>query len=198
MPTTAAKSLGSRPTLRNPVPGMLQARTLEWVATSFSSAWKWSHSVLSDSSGPHGLQPTRLLRPWDFPGKSTGVGCQCLLRMLTTGAPQRKSSASPSSALPGAFRECSHWLPVPPSQTWMDSQGRQGVWGKSLIWYRQQKPWNQRKQRWYRETTSNEYPPRGGADCIQRARTGNHSEKKEKTGNTKALLKIKKRKKKKS
>ena len=30
---------------------------------------------------PHGLQPTRLLRPWDFPGKSTGVGCHCLLRV---------------------------------------------------------------------------------------------------------------------
>ena len=29
---------------------------------------------------PHGLQPTRLLRPWGFPGKSTGVGCHCLLR----------------------------------------------------------------------------------------------------------------------
>ena len=29
---------------------------------------------------PHGLQPTRLLRPWDFPGRSTGVGCHCLLR----------------------------------------------------------------------------------------------------------------------
>ena len=28
---------------------------------------------------PHGWQPTRLLRPWDFPGKSTGVGCHCLL-----------------------------------------------------------------------------------------------------------------------
>ena len=28
---------------------------------------------------PHGLQPTRLLCPWDFPGKSTGVGCHCLL-----------------------------------------------------------------------------------------------------------------------
>ena len=27
-----------------------------------------------------GLQPTRLLHPWDFPGKSTGVGCHCLLR----------------------------------------------------------------------------------------------------------------------
>ena len=32
--------------------------------------WKWSHSVVSDSSRPHGLQPTRLLHPWDFPGKS--------------------------------------------------------------------------------------------------------------------------------
>ena len=34
---------------------------------------------MSDSSRPHGLQLTRLLRPWDFPGKSTGVGCHCLL-----------------------------------------------------------------------------------------------------------------------
>ena len=31
----------------------------------------------------HGiLQPTRLLRPWDFPGKSTRVGCHCLLNLL--------------------------------------------------------------------------------------------------------------------
>ena len=36
--------------------------------------------VVSDSLRPHGLQPTRLLRPWEFPGKSTGVGCHCLLR----------------------------------------------------------------------------------------------------------------------
>ena len=34
---------------------------------------------MSDSSRPHGLQPTRLLCPCDFPGKSTGVGCHCLL-----------------------------------------------------------------------------------------------------------------------
>ena len=47
-----------------------------------SEKWKWSRSVLSDSSQPHGLQPTRLLRPWDFPGKSTGVGCHCLLWFL--------------------------------------------------------------------------------------------------------------------
>ena len=45
-----------------------------------SGKWKWSCSVVSDSQRPHGLQPTRLLCPWDFPGKSTGVGCHCLLR----------------------------------------------------------------------------------------------------------------------
>ena len=37
-------------------------------------------SVVSDSVRPHRQQPTRLLRPWDFPSKSTGVGCHCLLR----------------------------------------------------------------------------------------------------------------------
>ena len=137
----AATSLQSCPTLcdpidssppGSPVPGILQARAPEWVAISFSNAWKWkvkvkslscvrplvtpwtaahqappsmgfsrqehwsglpfpspmhesgkwkwSHSVVSDSQRPHGLQPTRLLCPWDFPGKSTGVGCHCLLR----------------------------------------------------------------------------------------------------------------------
>ena len=83
----AAKSLQSCPTLCDPidgsppgcpVPGILQARTLEWVAISFSNAWKWKvkWKLLSHvrSSQPHGLKPTRLLHPWDFPGKSTGVG----------------------------------------------------------------------------------------------------------------------------
>ena len=41
---------------------------------------KGSHSVMSDSLRPHELQPTRLLRPQDPPGKSTGVGCHCLLQ----------------------------------------------------------------------------------------------------------------------
>ena len=53
---TAAKSLQSCPTLCDPVdgnptgssvPGILQARTLEWVAISFSSAWKWKVKVKS-------------------------------------------------------------------------------------------------------------------------------------------------------
>ena len=37
---------------------------------------------MSDSLWPHGLSPTRLLHPWDFPGKSTGVGCHFLLQMI--------------------------------------------------------------------------------------------------------------------
>ena len=166
----AAKSLQSYPTLYNPidcsppgspVPGILQARTLDWVAISSSNAWKWkvkgkllsrvqllatpwttahqappsmgssrqeywsgvplpsldftltyfkspfhqflsallsvfwvteqkdtewlhqwSCSVMSNSLRSHGLYPTRLLHPWDFPGKSTGVGCHCFLREL--------------------------------------------------------------------------------------------------------------------
>ena len=52
----AAKSLQSCPTLcdpidgsppGSPIPGILQARTLEWVAISFSTAWKWKVKVKS-------------------------------------------------------------------------------------------------------------------------------------------------------
>ena len=42
---------------------------------------------MSDSSRPHGLQPTRLLRPWGFPGKSTGVGCHSLLQQMVAKFP---------------------------------------------------------------------------------------------------------------
>ena len=35
---------------------------------------------MSDSLRPHGLQPTRVLCPWDSPGKNTGVGCHFLLQ----------------------------------------------------------------------------------------------------------------------
>ena len=59
--TAAAKSLQSCPTLCDPIdgsPGILQARTLEWVAISFSNAWKWKVKVKS-------LSRVRLLAtPW--------------------------------------------------------------------------------------------------------------------------------------
>ena len=62
-----AKSLQSCPTLCNPIdgsppgfpiPGILQARTLEWVAISFSNAWKWKVKVKSLSR----VQPSAT--PW--------------------------------------------------------------------------------------------------------------------------------------
>ena len=40
----------------------------------------WIASVVSNSVWPHRRQPTRLPRPWDSPGKSTGVGCHFLLQ----------------------------------------------------------------------------------------------------------------------
>ena len=40
----------------------------------------FSRSVLSDSLRPHGLQPSRLLCPWNSPGRNIGVGCHFLLQ----------------------------------------------------------------------------------------------------------------------
>ena len=63
----------------SPVPGILQARTLEWVAISFSNAWKWKVKVKSLS------RVWLLATPWTaayqappsmgFSRQSTGVGC---------------------------------------------------------------------------------------------------------------------------
>ena len=67
-------------------PSLGFSRQEHWSALPFpspmheSEKWKWSRSVVSGSLRLHGLQPTRLLRPWDFAGKSTGVGCHCPLR----------------------------------------------------------------------------------------------------------------------
>ena len=41
-----------------------------------------SRSVVSKSVQPHRRQPTRLPRPWDSPGKNTGVGCHFLLQCM--------------------------------------------------------------------------------------------------------------------
>ena len=88
----AVKLLESCPTLCDPidscppgfpVPGILQARTLEWVAISFSNAWKWKLKVKSFSRvqllATPWTEAYQAPLPWDFPDKSTGVGCHCLL-----------------------------------------------------------------------------------------------------------------------
>ena len=91
----AAKSLQSCPTLCDPIdgsppgpaiPGILQVRTLEWVAISSSNAWKWKVKVKSLS---HVLL---LATPWTaayqaplsmgFSRQEYGVGCHCLLHMI--------------------------------------------------------------------------------------------------------------------
>ena len=43
-----------------------------------------SHSVVSDSLGPHGLKPARLLCPWNYPSRNTGMGCHSLLQGIFT------------------------------------------------------------------------------------------------------------------
>ena len=62
-----------------PSPGDLPNPGMEPRSSELFSSVQSSHSVVSNSSWPYGLQPTRLLHPWDFPGKNTEVGCHCLL-----------------------------------------------------------------------------------------------------------------------
>ena len=54
--------------------------------TLAQSLYSWLY-FMSDSLWTHGLQPTRLLCPWDSPGKNIGVGCHALLQgiFLTQG-----------------------------------------------------------------------------------------------------------------
>ena len=53
-----------------------------YIRTVFSFCSCWVTSVVSNSLWPHGLQPTRLLCPWNSPGKNSGVGCQFLLQVI--------------------------------------------------------------------------------------------------------------------
>ena len=68
---------------------------------------------VSDSLPPHGLQATKLLGPWGFPGKNTGVGCRFLLQGIF-------SSQGSNTALP----HC-RWVLYPLSH--------QGSWIKGPI-----------------------------------------------------------------
>ena len=54
----------------------------DWTTITGKATWSsvYSCSVTYDSMCPPGLQPTRLLCPWDAPGNNTGVDCHALLR----------------------------------------------------------------------------------------------------------------------
>ena len=59
-------------------------------------------SVMSNSVRLHGLQPTRLLRPWDSPGKNTGLGCHFLLQCMKV-----KSESEVTQSCPTLSMDCS-------------------------------------------------------------------------------------------
>ena len=49
---------------------------------------------------PHGLQPPRLLRPWDSPGKRTGVGCHFLLQCMKVKSESEVTQSCPTLSNP--------------------------------------------------------------------------------------------------
>ena len=61
-------------------------------------------SVVSNSVRPHRRQPTRLPRPWDSPGKNTGVGCYFLLQCMKV---KSESEAAQSCLTPSNPMDCS-------------------------------------------------------------------------------------------
>ena len=61
-------------------------------------------SVVSDSVWPHRWQPTRLPRPWDSPGKNTGVGCHFLLQCRKV---KSESEVAQSCPTPSDPMDCS-------------------------------------------------------------------------------------------
>ena len=80
-----AKSLQSCPTLCDPIdgnppgsPSLGFSRQEHWSGLPFPSPMHESESEVAQSC------PSRLLHPWDFPSKSTGVGCHCLHQLLRT------------------------------------------------------------------------------------------------------------------
>jgi len=109
----AAKSCQSCPTLCHPIdgsppgtPSLGFSRQEHWSGLPFpspmheSEKWKRSHSVVSNSYRLHGLQPTRLLHPWDFPGKSTGVGCHFFLQCIKVKSESEVTQSCPTLSGP--------------------------------------------------------------------------------------------------
>ena len=102
---------------------------------------------MPDSQRPHGLQPTRVLCPWDFPGKSTGVGCHCLLQVHSVARSQTLlKQLSSSSSKMYVINKMGHrrrqWQPTPvllPGK----SQGRRSLAGCSP---RGREEWNTTEQ----------------------------------------------------
>ena len=77
---------------------------------------------MSDSVRPHRRQPTRLLRPWDSPGKNTGVGCHFLLQCRKVKSESKVAQSCPTLCDP---MDCS----LPGSSIHGIFQARVPEWG---------------------------------------------------------------------
>ena len=64
----------------------------------------WVASLVSNSVRPHRRQPTRLPRPWDSPGKNTGLGCHFLLQCMKVKSENEvaQSCLTPSDPMGGS------------------------------------------------------------------------------------------------
>ena len=67
---------------------------------SFLHAAAAAASVVSDSVQPHRRQPIRLPRPWDSPGKNTGVGCHFLLQCRKVKSESEVAQSCPTFSNP--------------------------------------------------------------------------------------------------
>ena len=77
---------------------------------------------MSDSVQPHRQQPTRLPRPWDSPGKNTGVGCHFLLQCMKVKSESEVAQSCPTLSDP---MDCS----LPGSSAYGILQARVLEWG---------------------------------------------------------------------
>ena len=88
---------------------------------------------MSDSVQPHRRQPTRLPRPWDSPGKNTGVGCHFLLQRMKVKSESEIAQTCPTLS---SLMDCS----LPGSSVHGIFQARGLEWGASAFSFTEHVP----------------------------------------------------------
>jgi len=82
------------------IPQTTEGRENSIKALSYYYYYYYVTSVVSDSVRPHRRQPTRLPRPWDSPGKNTGVSCHFLLQCMKVKSESEVAQSWPTLSNP--------------------------------------------------------------------------------------------------